>query len=85
MRERHEYKRAKQEIKDTISSAFKRAGMTMGAYAIPSIRAAVGVVNHPSGRETQIMEQISRKWGIGLVVSTSSPTTRQSAVGAAVY
>ena len=73
-------KRAKQEIKDTIEAYLLKD--ETGAYAIPSVRQRpVLLIGPPGVGKTQIMEQISREMGIGLVAYTITHHTRQSAVG----
>lgn len=73
-------KRAKEEIKDTIEAYLYRD--EMGAYAIPSIRQRpVLLIGPPGVGKTQIMEQVAKECGIGLVAYTITHHTRQSAVG----
>ena len=73
-------KRAKEEIKNTIE-AYLLKGKN-GEYAIPSIRQRpVLLIGPPGVGKTQIMEQISRECGVGLVAYTITHHTRQSAVG----
>ena len=73
-------KRAKQEIKDTIEAYLAKDAF--GGYRIPSIRQRPVLLMGPPGiGKTQIMEQISREMGIGLVAYTITHHTRQSAVG----
>ena len=59
-------KRAKEEIKDTIEAYLLKD--EYGAYEIPSVRQRpVLLIGPPGVGKTQIMEQISRECGIGLV------------------
>ena len=73
-------KRAKQEIKDSIEAYLKKN--EYGEYEIPSIRQRPILLMGPPGiGKTQIMEQIARECGIGLVAYTITHHTRQSAIG----
>lgn len=73
-------KRAKQEIRDSIEAYLKKD--EDGQYLIPSIRQRPILLMGPPGiGKTQIMEQIARECGIGLVSYTITHHTRQSAVG----
>lgn len=73
-------KRAKQEIKDTIEAYFTKD--EWGSYEIPSIRQRpVLLLGSPGIGKTQIMEQIAKECGIGLVSYTITHHTRQSAIG----
>ena len=73
-------KRAKQEIKDTIEAYLLKD--RYGAYEIPAIRQRPVLLMGPPGiGKTQIMEQIARELGVGLVAYTITHHTRQSAVG----
>ena len=73
-------KRAKQEIKDTIEAYLMKD--EFGEYAIPSVRQRpVLLIGPPGVGKTQIMEQIARECGIGLVAYTITHHTRQSAIG----
>ena len=73
-------KRAKEEIKDTIEAYLLKD--EYGAYEIPSVRQRpVLLIGPPGVGKTQIMEQISRECGIGLVAYTITHHTRQSAIG----
>lgn len=73
-------KRAKQEIKDTIEAYLLKD--EYGAYEIPVLRQRpVLLLGAPGIGKTQIMEQIARECGIGLVAYTITHHTRQSAIG----
>ena len=73
-------KRAKQEIKNTIQAYLLKD--EFGNYVIPSIRQRpVLLIGAPGIGKTQIMEQIARECGVGLVAYTITHHTRQSAVG----
>lgn len=73
-------KRAKQEIKDSIEAYLKKD--VYGEYVIPSIRQRPLFLMGPPGiGKTQIMEQVARECGIGLVSYTITHHTRQSAIG----
>lgn len=73
-------KRTKEEIKNTIEAYLLKDAY--GAYEIPSIRQRpVFLLGSPGIGKTQIMEQISRECGIGLVAYTITHHTRQSAIG----
>lgn len=73
-------KRAKQEIKDAVKAYLIKD--EAGEYLIPSIRQRPILLMGPPGiGKTQIMEQIARECGIGLVSYTITHHTRQSAVG----
>ncbi len=73
-------KRAKQEIKDTIESYLLKD--EYGDYVIPQIRQRpVLLLGAPGIGKTQIMEQIAKECGIGLVAYTITHHTRQSAIG----
>ncbi|WP_124068227.1 AAA family ATPase [Clostridium sp. E02] len=73
-------KRAKEEIKNTISAYLLKDGH--GSYEIPSVRQRpVFLMGPPGVGKTQIMEQIARECKVGLVAYTITHHTRQSAVG----
>ena len=73
-------KRAKEEIKRTVRAYLEKD--ELGAYRIPAIRQRPLLLMGPPGiGKTQIMEQVSRECGIGLVAYTITHHTRQSAVG----
>lgn len=73
-------KRTKEEIRNTIEAYLKKD--EYGAYEIPSIRQRpIFLLGSPGIGKTQIMEQISRECGIGLVSYTITHHTRQSAIG----
>ena len=73
-------KRAKEEIRDTIESYLLKD--EYGEYVIPQIRQRpVLLLGAPGIGKTQIMEQIARECGIGLVSYTITHHTRQSAIG----
>lgn len=73
-------KRAKREIKDSIEAYLKKDDF--GEYMIPAIRQRPILLMGPPGiGKTQIMEQIARECGIGLVAYTITHHTRQSAIG----
>ena len=73
-------KRAKQEIRDSIEAYLQKDAD--GHYLIPSIRQRPILLMGPPGiGKTQIMEQVARECGIGLVSYTITHHTRQSAVG----
>ena len=73
-------KRAKQEMKDTIQAYLLKD--EFGEYAIPAVRQRpVLLIGPPGVGKTQIMEQVAKECGIGLVAYTITHHTRQSAVG----
>lgn len=73
-------KRAKEEIKNTIEAYLLKD--VYGAYEIPAVhQRPVFLMGPPGVGKTQIMEQIARECGIGLVAYTITHHTRQSAVG----
>lgn len=73
-------KRAKEEMKDTIEAYLTKD--QWGEYAIPAVRQRpVLLIGPPGVGKTQIMEQIARECGVGLIAYTITHHTRQSAVG----
>ncbi|MDO4305477.1 MAG: AAA family ATPase [Eubacteriales bacterium] len=73
-------KRAKQEIIDTVEAYLYKD--EYGEYVIPQIRQRpVLLLGAPGIGKTQIMEQVARACGIGLVSYTITHHTRQSAIG----
>ncbi|MCI7796370.1 MAG: MoxR family ATPase [Lachnospiraceae bacterium] len=73
-------KRAKEEIKHTIKAYLTRN--EHGEYEIPAMRQRPVLLMGPPGiGKTQIMEQVARECGIGLVSYTITHHTRQSAIG----
>ena len=73
-------KRAKNEIKDSVEAYLKKDAC--GEYMIPVIRQRPILLMGPPGiGKTQIMEQVARECGIGLVAYTITHHTRQSAIG----
>lgn len=73
-------KRTKEEIKNAISAYLLKD--EYGNYQIPSIRQRpVFLLGSPGIGKTQIMEQIAKECGIGLVAYTITHHTRQSAIG----
>ncbi len=73
-------KQAKLEIEHTVQAYL--AKNEIGEYKIPAIRQRPVLLMGPPGiGKTQIMEQIARELGIGLVAYTMTHHTRQSAVG----
>lgn len=73
-------KQAKDEIIHTVQAYLSKD--ETGAYKIPVIRQRPILLMGPPGiGKTQIMEQIAKECGIGLVSYTITHHTRQSAVG----
>lgn len=73
-------KRAKAEIRNTISAYLKKD--EFGDYLIPSIRQRPVLLMGPPGiGKTQIMEQIAGECDLALVSYTITHHTRQSAIG----
>lgn len=73
-------KRAKQEIKNSISAYLQKD--EFGDYLIPSIRQRPILLMGPPGiGKTQIMEQIAGECDLALVAYTITHHTRQSAIG----
>lgn len=73
-------KQAKEEIRHTVGAYLSKD--ETGSYRIPAIRQRPILLMGPPGiGKTQIMEQIARECGIGLVAYTITHHTRQSAVG----
>ncbi len=73
-------KQAKEEIKHTVQAYLARD--SAGEYQMPVIRQRPILLMGPPGiGKTQIMEQVARECGIGLVSYTITHHTRQSAVG----
>ncbi len=73
-------KRAKEEIRNSIEAYLSKN--EYGEYRIPMIRQRPLLLIGPPGiGKTQIMEQIARECGIGLVAYTITHHTRQSAIG----
>lgn len=73
-------KRAKEEIKDSIEAYLAKDDL--GNYEIPRIRQRpILLLGAPGIGKTQIMEQIAKECGIGLVSYTITHHTRQSAIG----
>ena len=73
-------KEAKNEIKHTVRAYLAKD--EAGEYRIPAVRQRPMLLIGPPGiGKTQIMEQIAREEGIGLVAYTITHHTRQSAVG----
>lgn len=73
-------KRTKEEIKDSIESYLLKDAY--GMYEIPTVRQRpILLLGSPGIGKTQIMEQIARECGIGLVAYTITHHTRQSAIG----
>ena len=73
-------KRAKQEIKDAIDAYLLKD--EYGDYVISTLRQRpVLLLGAPGIGKTQIMEQVARECGVGLVAYTITHHTRQSAIG----
>ncbi|MCI6568806.1 MAG: AAA family ATPase, partial [Dysosmobacter sp.] len=73
-------KQAKEEIQNTLRAYLAKD--ELGNYLIPSVRQRPVLLMGPPGvGKTQIMEQIAREMGVGLVAYTITHHTRQSAVG----
>lgn len=73
-------KRAKEEIRDTIEAYLLKD--EYGDYVIPQVRQRpVLLLGAPGIGKTQIMEQVARECGVGLVAYTITHHTRQSAIG----
>lgn len=73
-------KQAKQEIYNTLKAYLMKD--QWGSYVIPPVRQRPVLLMGPPGiGKTQIMEQIAREEGVGLVAYTITHHTRQSAVG----
>ncbi|MBO4915220.1 MAG: AAA family ATPase, partial [Oscillospiraceae bacterium] len=73
-------KEAKLEITNTLKAYLAKDAY--GGYLIPPIRQRPVLLMGPPGvGKTQIMEQIARETGVGLVAYTITHHTRQSAVG----
>lgn len=73
-------KQAKEEIKHTVQAYLAKDAS--GEYLIPAVRQRPLLLMGPPGiGKTQIMEQVARECGIGLVSYTITHHTRQSAVG----
>ena len=73
-------KRAKQEIKDAAEAYFLKN--EFGDYVIPSVRQRpIFLIGAPGIGKTQIMEQVAKECGLGLVSYTITHHTRQSAIG----
>ena len=72
--------RAKQEIARTLRAYLEKD--ELGRYRIPPLRQRPLLLMGPPGvGKTQIMEQVARECGVGLVSYTITHHTRQSAVG----
>ena len=72
--------RAKQEIARTLRAYLEKDELR--GYRIPPLRQRPLLLMGPPGvGKTQIMEQVARECGVGLVAYTITHHTRQSAVG----
>ena len=70
-------KRAKEEIKNTLRAYLQKD--ELGEYVIPPLRQRPILLMGPPGiGKTQIMEQVARECGVGLVSYTITHHTRQS-------
>lgn len=77
-------RQAKNEIKHTVEAYLKKD--EAGDYEIPEIRQRPVLLMGPPGiGKTQIMEQIARELGVGLVAYTITHHTRQSCRWTAVH
>lgn len=73
-------KRAKEEIKNCIEAYLLKD--ERGEYLLPAVRQRPLLLIGPPGiGKTQIMEQVARESGVGLVAYTITHHTRQSAIG----
>ena len=73
-------KKAKEDIKNTVRAYLDKD--EFGQYRIPEVRQRPILLMGPPGiGKTQIMQQIARECGIGLIAYTITHHTRQSAVG----
>ena len=73
-------KKAKEDIKNTVRAYLDKD--EYGQYRIPEIRQRPILLMGPPGiGKTQIMQQIAKECGIGLIAYTITHHTRQSAVG----
>lgn len=73
-------KRAKEEIKNAVEAYLWKD--EFGNYEIPAVRQRpILLIGPPGVGKTQIMEQVAKECGIGLVAYTITHHTRQSAVG----
>ena len=73
-------KQAKEEIFNTLKAYLMKDDL--GNYLIPTVRQRPVLLMGPPGiGKTQIMEQIAREAGVGLVAYTITHHTRQSAIG----
>ena len=73
-------KKAKEDIKNTVRAYLDKD--EYGQYRIPEVRQRPILLMGPPGiGKTQIMQQIARECGIGLIAYTITHHTRQSAVG----